>query len=126
MEAEPSLLIPWVDLQKCVRLSIYFSRRLNRVLIEADIDLEEMDNLIDDLFGREYGSNPTGAVYLLKAQIKEHLRDYLSKYRIPLIKEKKVTIIGVEESIEATLNSYKLKGRLDVVENYTKLILSPC
>jgi CRISPR/Cas system-associated exonuclease Cas4 (RecB family) len=97
-------------------LSSYFSRRLNRVLKEADIDLEEMDNLIDDLFGREYGDNPTGAVYLLKAQIKEHLRDYLSKYRIPLIKEKKVTIIGVEEPIEATLNSYKLKGRLDVVE----------
>ncbi len=72
--------------------------------------------MIDDLFGREYGDNPTGAVYLLKAQIKEHLRDYLSKYRIPLIKEKKVTIIGVEEPIEATLNSYKLKGRLDVVE----------
>ncbi len=97
-------------------LSSYFSKRLNRVLKEADIHLEEMDNLIDDLFGREYGDNPTGAVYLLKAQIKEHLRDYLSRYRIPLIKEKKVTIIGVEEPIEVTLNSYKLKGRLDVVE----------
>jgi len=97
-------------------LSLYFSRRLNRVLKEADIDLEEMDNLIDSLFGREYGANPTGAVYLLKAQIKEHLRDYLSKYRLPLIKEKEVTIIGVEDSVEATLNSYKIKGRLDVVE----------
>ena len=97
-------------------LSSYFSKRLNRVLKEADIDLEEMDNLIDDLFGREYGDNPIGAVYLVKAQIKAHLRDYLSRYRIPLIKEKAVNIIGVEESIEATLNAYKLKGRLDVVE----------
>lgn len=97
-------------------LSSYFSRRLNRVLKEADVDLEEMDNLIEDLFGKEYGTNPTGAVFLLKAQIKEHLRDYLSKYRIPLIKEKKVTIIGVEEPIEVTLNPYKLKGRLDIVE----------
>lgn len=75
-----------------------------------------MDKLIDDLFGREYGINPTGAVFLLKAQVKEHLRDYLSKYRVPLIKEKKVTIIGVEETIESTLNSHKIKGRLDVVE----------
>ncbi len=97
-------------------LSAYFSRRLNRVLTKADIDLEEMDDLIDDLFGREYGANPTGAVYLLKAQIKEHLKDYLSRYCIPLIKEKKVMIIGVEESIEATLNSHKIKGRLDTVE----------
>jgi ATP-dependent helicase/nuclease subunit B len=97
-------------------LSSYFSGRLNRVLKEADIDLEEMDKLIEGLFGREYGANPTGAVYLLKVQIKEHLRDYLSKYRMPLIKEKKVMIIGVEEAIEATLDSYKIKGRLDVVE----------
>jgi CRISPR/Cas system-associated exonuclease Cas4 (RecB family) len=97
-------------------LSSYFSKRLNRVLQAADINLEEMDNLIDDLFGKEYGNNSTGAVYLLKAQIKEHLRDYLSRYRLPLIKEKKVMIMGIEEPIEATLNSHKLKGRLDVVE----------
>lgn len=97
-------------------LSLYFSRRLNRVLREADIDLEEMDNLIDDLFTKEYGADPAGAVFLLKAQIKEHLKDYLLRYRIPLIKEKKVTILGVEEPIEATLISYKLKGRLDLVE----------
>jgi CRISPR/Cas system-associated exonuclease Cas4 (RecB family) len=103
-------------------LSSYFSRRLNRVLKEADIDLKEMDDLIDDLFGREYGANATGAVYLLKAQIKEHLGDYLSRYRIPLIKEKNVTIIGVEEPIEATLNSYKLKGRLDIVEKRDDMI----
>ena len=89
---------------------------MNRALKEADIDMEEMDNLIDVLFGMEYGANPTGAAYLVKAQIKAHLRDYLSRYRIPLIKEKTVKIIGVEELIEATLNAYKLKGRLDVVE----------
>ena len=97
-------------------LSSYFSRRLNRVLKETDIVLEEMDNLIDALFAREFGDAPTGAVYLLKAQIKEHLRDYLSRYRIPLIKEKDVTVMAVEEPIEATLNSYKLRGRLDLVE----------
>ena len=97
-------------------LSSYFSRRLNRILKETDIDIEEMDILIEDLFAREYGTNPTGAVYLLKAQVKAHLRDYLTKYRIPLIKENKVTIIGVEEPVEANLNSYKLKGRLDIVE----------
>lgn len=94
----------------------YFSRRLNRVLKETDIDMQEMDSLIDDLFGIEYGTNPTGAVYLLKAQIKGHLREYLDKYRLPLIKERKVAIIGIEERIETTLNSIRLKGRLDAVE----------
>jgi ATP-dependent helicase/nuclease subunit B len=97
-------------------LSSYSARRMNRVLKETDIDLREMDNLIDDLFGKEYGDDPTGAAYLLKAQIKEHLGDYLTKYRVPLIKETKVTILGVEETIEGTLGTYTLKGRLDAVE----------
>ena len=97
-------------------LSSYFSKRMNKELKEADMDPEDMDNLIEGLFAREYGDNPSGAVYLLRAQIKEHLGDYLGKYCIPLVNEKKVTIIGVEESIGATIDSYKLKGRLDIVE----------
>jgi hypothetical protein len=97
-------------------LSSYFSGKLHRVLNESDIGLEEMDRLIEDLFAREYGPGPTGAMYLLKTQIKAHLRDYLTRYRIPLIKEQKVTIIGVEEPLKATLNSHKLKGVLDAVE----------
>ncbi len=103
-------------------LSSYFSLRMNRVLREADFDLKEMDDLIDHLFDQEYGANPAGALFLLKAQIKEHLRDYLKKYRVPLVNEKKVTIIGVEESIEVTLDSRKLKGRLDVIEKRDHVI----
>jgi ATP-dependent helicase/nuclease subunit B len=97
-------------------LSQYFAKKINRILKESDVDPEEMDNLIEALFDREYGDSPTGAVYLLKAQIKAHLRAYLSKYRMPLIKETEVTIIGVEQPVRAILNSCKLKGRLDVVE----------
>ncbi|HYA26638.1 MAG TPA: PD-(D/E)XK nuclease family protein [Thermodesulfovibrionales bacterium] len=97
-------------------LSSYFSYKTNGILKEADMDLEEMDNLIDNLFDREYGDNPTGAVYLLKLQIKKHLRDYLNNYCIPLINENKVTIIGVEVPVEATVDSHILKGRLDMVE----------
>lgn len=97
-------------------LSSYFSGRLHRVLTESDVGLEEMDRLIEDLFDREYGPGATGALYLLKTQIRAHLRDYLIRYRIPLVKEQKVTIIGVEESLRATLNTYKLKGRLDAIE----------
>ncbi len=72
--------------------------------------------MIDALFGRQYGDDAAGAAYLIKAQIKSHLRDYLTRYCIPLIKEEAVKIIGVEEPIEATLDSYKLKGRLDLVQ----------
>ncbi len=103
-------------------LSTYFSRRKNRVLKEADMDQEEMDNLVENLFIREYGDNPAGAAYLLKAQIKAHLSDYLRKYRIPLVNEKEVMIIGVEEPFEANIDSFKLKGRLDIVERRDRTI----
>ncbi len=103
-------------------LSSYFSKKMNRILKETDMDVEEMDDLIENLFDREYGDNPAGAVYLLKTQIKGHLADYLKKYRIPLIREKQVRIIGVEEPIEATLDSYKLKGRLDVIEKRDHMV----
>ncbi len=103
-------------------LSSYFSKKMNRTLKEADISREEMGNLIDDLFDREYGDEPSGAVYLLKVQIREHLKDYLEKYRIPLINRKEVTIIGVEESLEVSLDSYTLKGRLDMVERRDHLV----
>ncbi len=97
-------------------LSAYFSRRLNSVLREADINPEEMDSLIDSLFAQEYGENPVGAVYLLRAQIKAHLRAYLGKYRLPLIIDTNVSVISVEETVETTLAGHRLKGRLDAVE----------
>ncbi len=103
-------------------LSIYFSKRKNRVLKDSDMDREEMDNLIENLFAREYGANPAGAAYLLKAQIKAHLSDYLQKYRVPLVKEKEVTVIGVEEPFETNISSFRLKGRLDVVERRDRII----
>jgi CRISPR/Cas system-associated exonuclease Cas4 (RecB family) len=103
-------------------LSSYFGKRRDRVLKEEDINPEQMDLLIDALFDREYGPGPTGAVYLLKTQIKAHLREYLTKYRLPLIKETNLTIIGVEEPVGATFGSYKLQGRMDVVEKRDGMI----
>lgn len=97
-------------------LSKYFMRRKGYQLKESDIDLNEMDFLIDELFEKDYGRNPTGATYLLKKQIKNHLKDFLKNYSIPLIKKHSVTILDIEEDIKVSKNSFNLKGRPDCIE----------
>ena len=97
-------------------ISRYFLKRRGFTLNEKDINVHEMDLLIDELFEREYGENPTGAVYLLRKQIKDHLTDLLKKYYIPLIKRESVTILDNERRIEVSIDSFSLKGRLDSIE----------
>lgn len=100
-------------------LSEYFSKRRGRQLKEADISLKEMTLSIDELFARDYGVGPsglTGPAYLLKQQIKKHLKDFLKHYYIPVIRENKTSIIDTEFKIEVPVGGFKLKGRLDLIE----------
>lgn len=75
-----------------------------------------MDLVVERLFEKEYGKDPSGAIYLLKRQIKRHLADFMKEYYIPLVSEKTVTILESEESIQVQVDSFNLKGRLDSVE----------
>jgi len=107
-----------VDIGKFVHRSLaeYFRKRRNRPLKESDIDIKEMDILLDKMFRDEYGNNPAGSLYLLKHQIKNHLRDFLQKYYIPAIRKQPVTLLDIEKDIHITANSFKLRGRLDSIE----------
>lgn len=97
-------------------LSKYFMKRKGYPLKEADIYVKEMESLIDQLFVKEYGKNPTGATYLLKRQIKSHLNDFLKNYSIPMIKKHSLTILDVECPIKISKDSFNLKGRIDCIE----------
>lgn len=100
-------------------LSEYFSKRKGRKLKEADISLKEMALLIEELFLKDYGAGPSdlaGPAYLLKQQIKKHLADFLKHYCIPSIGEKETGIVDTEFRIEKTVDGFKLKGRLDIIE----------
>ena len=97
-------------------LSQYFGKRKGRRLKGSDIDLEEMDGLIEELFQRDYGRDPVGSAHLLKQQVKAHLRDFLKNYTLPLAKEQPVSILEVEHTIHATHEGFALTGRLDHIE----------
>lgn len=101
-------------------MSSYFSGRKNRALKEGDINVQEMGLLVDDLFEKAYGKNPAGALYLLKMQIKEHLKDFLEKYFLRMIKEHPLTVIDIERDIRISINGFRLKGRIDSIEKRGK------
>jgi ATP-dependent helicase/nuclease subunit B len=97
-------------------LSSYFSAKMGRPLREDDLHKEEMEKLIETLFEKNYGKDPSGALYLLKRQIKQHLVDFLENYTLPLIREKSVTILACEQKISSNFNGFKLTGQFDRVE----------
>jgi len=97
-------------------ISGYFSERRGIVLTGKEISVAAMDRLVERHFAGEYGSDPTGAVYLLKKQVARRMRQLLTDYYIPLIKETSVTVLHCEEKMEAYAGPFRLKGRLDSVE----------
>lgn len=94
----------------------YFLNRKGRPLKESDLVIREMDSLAEALFEKEYGKEPTGALYLLKRQVKRRMADILTCYYIPLSERDELTILEIEESIEVRVDGFILKGRLDSVE----------
>jgi CRISPR/Cas system-associated exonuclease Cas4 (RecB family) len=115
---EISSEIERADIGKFVHkiLAEYFSKRKNRQLKQKDFRKEDLISLINRLFKEEYGARPIGAVYLLKNQIKNHLRDLFEKYYMPLIKEQRITILDSEKDIRISSDGFKLKGRIDSIE----------
>ncbi|HAM52729.1 MAG TPA: hypothetical protein DCP92_19295 [Nitrospiraceae bacterium] len=97
-------------------LRCYFSDKRNRPLKQTDLTIRQMDFLVKDLFEKQYGEDPAGALYLLERQLKRHLSDVLKYYYIPLVKNKAVTILECEETIQVRVDFFNLNGRLDSVE----------
>ena len=94
----------------------YFFDKKGRPLKETDIIVRQMDSIVEKLFEKEYGKDPSGVLYFLKRQVKRHMADVLKYYYLPLVKEKTVTILESEELIRVKADSFNLSGRLDSVE----------
>jgi len=97
-------------------LTDYFSERKRRLLGETDASQREMEKLIELLFLKHFGDDPTGALFLLKRQVKKHLIDFIDHYTVPLVKNNHVTILACEEKIAIKFSSFKLMGRIDRIE----------
>jgi CRISPR/Cas system-associated exonuclease Cas4 (RecB family) len=94
----------------------YFSERKGKPLKENDINTAQMDVLVENLFAQRYGTDSSGALYLLKRQVKRRLGEFLEAYCVPLVNENSITILACEEKIGVSVNSFKLAGRIDRIE----------
>lgn len=97
-------------------LQTYFGRRKGRPLLPADIDTEEMQTIIDELFGGVYGEETSGSLYLVKRQVSQHLSDFLVRYQLPLTRQQEITVIALEQVFGANWNGFRLAGKIDRVE----------
>lgn len=97
-------------------LKDYFSERKGRPLLTADIDKARMDALVEDHFAQRYGTDSSGALYLFKRQVKRHLGALLEDYYRPLVNENSLTILACEEEISVLVDGFRLKGRIDKIE----------
>ncbi|HTZ52627.1 MAG TPA: PD-(D/E)XK nuclease family protein [Spirochaetia bacterium] len=97
-------------------LARYFRGRVGRVLSEADLDPEELTRVLDEVFGSTFGPADSGANRLLRDQVNRHLRDFLTAYEGPLVRSHRVRILSVEHDARAPWQEFRLRGRLDRVE----------
>jgi len=94
----------------------YFNRKIGSVLTEKEIDLKEFEKVFHRHFEEQYGKGPAGEIYLLRNQVERHLKDFLKNYQLPKIREFQTKILGLEQWIDATKDSFKLRARLDRIE----------
>jgi CRISPR/Cas system-associated exonuclease Cas4 (RecB family) len=108
-----------VDIGKFVHRAVaaYFSTRKGFPLKAEHLGAEEMENLVDKLFALEYGGDLSGAVYLLKMQIRRHLADLILGYYLPLALEEPLLILESEKDIGGVLGGFRVRGRVDSVES---------
>jgi ATP-dependent helicase/nuclease subunit B len=94
----------------------YFKGKIGSVLTEKEMNLKEFEKVFRMRFEELYGKDPTGEVYLLRSQVESHLKDFIRNYQVPKIRECRTKIMGLEQRIEVEKDSFKLRARLDRVE----------
>jgi ATP-dependent helicase/nuclease subunit B len=94
----------------------YFSTRTGRPLGGADADTAAMDALTAQVFAERFGAAESGANRLLLNQARRHLREFVQGYLAPLAREHRVTILDLEKTLTTSRNGFRLRGRLDAVQ----------
>jgi CRISPR/Cas system-associated exonuclease Cas4 (RecB family) len=84
-------------------------------LIREELDLNRVDTIIEEIFNSLYGSNISGAVYLLKRQIIFQFRRFIEFYQIPKVADSHY-IIGLEKEYKTIWNGFRLNGKIDRID----------
>lgn len=97
-------------------LAGFMQNRTGKLLKQNTMTPEDMEIHIGRLFAQRFGKNPSGAAYLLKRQIKKHLRDLITQYYYEIMEQGSLAILGTEVDMHIAKHSFRLRGRIDSIE----------
>ncbi|MDP2916223.1 MAG: PD-(D/E)XK nuclease family protein [Candidatus Aminicenantes bacterium] len=107
-------------------LEEYFRKFAGRRLRAADLNAHELEALIDRRFDEFFGGDAAGTVYLMRLQVRRHLRDFLSDYQIPIIQDletkgKHLRLLSLEKRLWAERMAdntpLKITAKVDRIES---------
>jgi len=100
----------------------YFAPLVGKVLSPEMFRDDRLSRVIEQCFHRTFGDVTSGAVYLLKEQVRHQLGEFLEKYQIPVIRDSCI-ITALEQTLTIEENGYRFSGRIDRVESRGKNIM---
>jgi hypothetical protein len=94
-----------------------YYRKYTGTILTADLfNREALLDLIDQRFAEQYGTDPVGAAFLLKSQVRLKLLEFLERYQIPILQGTSCRLIDVEQTIDTEMEGIGLRGKIDRIE----------
>ncbi|GAB4485466.1 MAG: PD-(D/E)XK nuclease family protein [Thermodesulfovibrionales bacterium] len=97
-------------------LADYFGGMTGRKLSANDLSPAAMDETVGRHFRSQFGPELVGPQYLLRRQVGKQLQSLISRYYLPLVSAMPVTVVSCESREAATVNGFRLTGRIDSIE----------
>jgi ATP-dependent helicase/nuclease subunit B len=97
-------------------LAEFFQPWRGHTLTEDELRWDNLEPIVDRCFSEQFGNNVIGAVYLLRDQLKKHLRHFLEDSLHPLLRREKPALIDVESKLEVEKKGVRFSGILDRIE----------
>jgi ATP-dependent helicase/nuclease subunit B len=97
-------------------LAEFFRGKLGTQLTEAVLEAERLEQLVATHFERSFGRDQRGPRLLTRLQIQAHLREFLTAYRLPLVRALPVVVLAVEKPMKAEIGGFRFKGKADHIE----------
>jgi ATP-dependent helicase/nuclease subunit B len=88
-----------------------------------NLNAERMGKLVDEMFAQKFGTEPAGATYLLKRQIKRQLQVMLTGYQQKILEESNVILKGLEEKVTIQALGARFNGRIDRIEQRDEKVI---
>jgi ATP-dependent helicase/nuclease subunit B len=101
----------------------YFERFIGKPVTSDALRAKDLEATVERYFRDRYGSEQRGGIFLMRHQVRRHLRDFLVSYQVPLIQgltKKQLTILELEspKSLDLPVAGclYKVSVKMDRTE----------